>query len=149
MLVPATAFNTRVHHVFNEQYSIGLIADQSPAVRNMGLNFFNKPTSFTAGPEKGAKRGKTAAVFVRLYKKEWHYRFEPMEFIADAEAWNGGELYDKGTAISWRTPSGCKPENYLWGKCKWKSEYRWIPGRWIDPLPAPTVKWHFRGQFIN
>lgn len=143
VLVPATAFNTRVHHVFNEQYSIGLIADQSPGSPKYGywLNFFNKPTSFTAGPEKGAKRGKTAAVFVRLYKvKRGHYRFEPMEFIADAGSLESGELTIRYRNFLENTIR-LQPENYLWSHRKWKSEYiDEYQERWIDPLPAPTVK---------
>lgn len=143
VLISATDFRTRMHQLFKGQYSLALVADQSPGSPRYGqwLYFFNKATSFVSGPDKGARKHNAAVIFVRLYKvKRGYYRFEPVEFIENTAALKEGELTLRYRDFLENTIR-LQPENYLWSHRKWKSEYiaEYSEG-WIDSRPSPTEK---------
>ena len=55
VLIAAQEFRTRVHHIFNQQYALGLVGDQNPGAPQVSywLNFFGQPVPFVTGPDKG------------------------------------------------------------------------------------------------
>ncbi len=142
VLVAATEFKSRMHQVFNQQYSLALAADQNPGSPEHAywLNFFSKPAPFVTGPDKGARRNKTAVVFVKfVIVKRGHYRFEPTIITEDASTLKEGELtliYRDFLEETIRE----HPDNYLWSHRRWKWEYKKeYRGRWIDRVEAPVV----------
>lgn len=140
-LVAAQEFKSRVGELFNEQYAIGLVADQNPGVPKNAywLNFFNRPAPFVTGPDKGAIRNKTAVVFVKMIKeKRGYYRLIPVIITEDASTCTEGALtlqYRDFLEKNIRE----QPFNYLWSHRRWKwpwqEEYE---KKWIDHQP-PSV----------
>ena len=140
VLVAATEFRNRMHKVFDKQYSLALAADQNPGNPNntYWLNFFNVPTAFVTGPDKGARRNNTAVVFVKFIKiKRGYYTFEPIVITENASSLEEGELtrlYRDFLEDTIRE----HPDNYLWSHQRWKWEYKKkYEKKWIDDVPAP------------
>jgi KDO2-lipid IV(A) lauroyltransferase len=142
VLVAAQEFRTRMHQVFNKQYSLALAADQNPASPEHAnwLYFFGKPTPFVTGPDKGARRNHSAVVFVKFIKvKRGFYKFEPTVITEDAATLKGGELtllYRNFLEETIRE----HPDNYLWSHRRWKFEYKKeYDIRWIDAVATPET----------
>jgi len=79
----------------NKQYALALMADQSPSnpSRSYWVDFFNTPTAFLQGPEKGARLGNMPVVFVALSKRRrGHYHVEASLLCADAGVLQEGDL---------------------------------------------------------
>lgn len=139
-LVSTKEFKTRVHHLFKEQYAIGLVADQNTAHANGAnwLYFFSKPVPFVTGPDKGAIKNKTAVVFVNFIKKKrGHYHFETKVITEDASVFTEGELtvlYRDFLEEAIRK----QPSNYLWSHRRWRHDYfKHYEHLWVDNRPAP------------
>ncbi|MDB5201871.1 MAG: hypothetical protein JWQ27_1280 [Ferruginibacter sp.] len=140
VLVAAQEFRTRMHSVFNKQYTLGLAADQNPGTPAAAswLYFFGRPTSFVTGPDKGARKNNTAVVFVKFVKvKRGYYRYEPT-LITE----NGADLKEGELTLLYRDfleqTIRQEPDNYLWSHRRWK--WPWLPeysGKWIDHSPMP------------
>ena len=143
VLVAATEFKTRMHQVFNKQYSLALAADQNPGSPEHAywLYFFSKPAPFVTGPDKVARRNKTAVVFVKFEKpKRGHYRFVPTIITEDASTMQEGELTLMYRDFLEKTIRE-QPDNYLWSHRRWKWDYKnEFSGRWIDRVEVPAVK---------
>jgi len=142
ILVEANEFKVKMHHIFKEQYSIGLIADQNPGApeHSYWLNFFGKPTPFITGPDKGARRTNCAVVFVNLVKvKRGYYKYENVVITENASSFGDGEL----TLLYRDFLETCirkQPNNYLWSHRRWKWEYKpAYEKRWIDKTPPPQL----------
>lgn len=140
ILVGATNFKNKMHHIFNRQHSLALAADQNPGVpaRAYWLYFFSKAASFVTGPDKGSRRNRSAVVFVKFIKvKRGYYRFEPVIVTEDAGLLNDGELtllYRNFLEETIRE----HPDNYLWSHRRWKWEYKKeYERRWIDKAAPP------------
>jgi KDO2-lipid IV(A) lauroyltransferase len=140
VLVAAHEFKTRMHKVFTEQYSLALAADQNPGAPEHAywMYFFSKPASFVTGPDKGARRNRSAVVFVKFIKvKRGFYRFDPTVVTEDSTTLKEGELtllYRDFLEETIRE----HPDNYLWSHKRWKWEYKKeYEERWIDVVPAP------------
>ena len=142
VLVAVQEFKNRAHQCFNEQYTIGLAADQNPGSPSKAywLNFFDRPAPFVSGPDKGARKNNTAVVFVRFVKiKRGYYRFDPEVITENAAELNEGELTliyrDFLEATIQRNP-----DNYLWSHRRWKWTYKEAyEKRWIDKTPPPLT----------
>jgi KDO2-lipid IV(A) lauroyltransferase len=140
VLVAVQEFKARAHSCFNDQYTIGLAADQNPGSPSKAywLNFFNKPAPFVTGPDKGARKNNTAVVFVRFVKiKRGYYRFDS-ELITE----NAAELEEGKLTLLYRDfleeTIKRNPDNYLWSHRRWKWPYKpAYEKRWIDTTPAP------------
>jgi KDO2-lipid IV(A) lauroyltransferase len=143
VLVAAQEFKVRAHHVFKNQYLLGLLADQNPGVPGKAywLNFFGKPAPFITGPDKGARKNNTAVFFVNFVKlRRGYYRFDPKLVIE-----NGQELVEGELTLKYRDfleeTIRLDPANYLWSHRRWKwpykKEYR---ERWIDTTSEPVEK---------
>ena len=144
VLISATQFKNDFAAVAPPHYALMLAADQNPGNLNSvyWLSFFNKPTAFVAGPEKGARLKDTAVVFVNFYKtRRGHYHFTSKLATTEPNALPEGEL----TRLFVRYVEECirsNPANYLWShkrwKHAWKEEYapRWVCDETSAPSPA-------------
>lgn len=138
VLVAAQEFKQKMHQLFINQYSIGLVADQNPGIpaHSYWLNFFNTPTPFVTGPDKAAIRNNTVVVFVNLIKiKRGHYHFDTSLYCE-----NGAECKEGQITLKYRDflESSIRrhPDNYLWSHRRWKNIYKGeYAGRWIDNDP--------------
>ncbi|MFT3932589.1 MAG: lipid A biosynthesis acyltransferase [Chitinophagaceae bacterium] len=145
VLISAAKFKTGFTEVAPPHYALMLAADQNPGNLNSvyWLSFFNKPTAFVAGPEKGARLKDTAVVFVNFYKtKRGHYHFTSTLATTTPNDMPEGELTQQFV----RYVEDCirkNPSNYLWShrrwKHGWKEEYspKWICSE--QPVPVPAI----------
>jgi Kdo2-lipid IVA lauroyltransferase/acyltransferase len=126
VLVSATEFKTRMHQVFSGRFAMGLAADQNPPAPNLGywMLFFNRPTPFLTGPERGAVRHNLASVYVEFKKvKRGYYHFEATLLAKPGEHTGTGELtklYKNKLEETIRQD----PANYLWSHRRFKYEYK-------------------------
>jgi Kdo2-lipid IVA lauroyltransferase/acyltransferase len=135
ILIGANEFKNKMHGVFKDQYMMGLAADQNPGVPQTAywVNFFNKPTPFITGPEKGALRTDAVVAYVQMVrKKRGHYGFEVSILSDTSSATQKGELtvlYKNAVEKAIKSD----PPNYLWShkrfKYNWNAEYA---AQWID-----------------
>ncbi len=144
VLISATQFKNDFASVAPPHYALMLAADQNPGNLNSvyWLSFFNKPTAFVAGPEKGARLKDTAVVFVNFYKtRRGYYHFTSKLATTEPNALPEGEL----TRMFVRYVEECirgNPSNYLWShkrwKHGWKKEYapRWVCDQSATPMPV-------------
>jgi KDO2-lipid IV(A) lauroyltransferase len=142
VLLSATKFKTSFEEFATKQYALMLAADQNPGNLNSvyWLSFFNKPTAFVAGPEKGARLKDTAVIFVNFYKtKRGHYHFTSSLATMEPNSLPEGQL----TQMFVRHVEACiraNPSNYLWSHRRWthawKEEYtpQWVCNE--QPVPA-------------
>lgn len=147
ILVPATKFKASFDKLVTPHYALMLAADQNPGNLNSvhWLYFFNKPTAFVAGPEKGARAKDTAVVFVNFYKtKRGHYHFTSTLATTAPNSLPEGEL----TRRFVRYVEDCirqNPANYLWShrrwKHAWKDEYAslWVSTEKACPAAAVSA----------
>jgi len=145
ILIPATEFKTSFEELSKDHYALMLAADQNPGNLNSvyWLSFFNKPTAFVAGPEKGARLKDTAVVFVNFYKtSRGHYHFTSVLATTAPNALPEGEL----TQMFVRHVENCirnNPGNYLWSHRRWKHAWKdqYAP-QWVcseQPVPLPVI----------
>ncbi|PWT96575.1 MAG: lipid A biosynthesis acyltransferase [Bacteroidetes bacterium] len=127
ILVSATHFrNDFKEKVDGKQYTLALVADQSPGDPNHAywLPFFGKLAPFVTGPEKGAKYHNTAVVFGTFSKVKRGYYTAELELIStDPRSLPTGKL--TRDFISYLEEKiRQKPDNYLWSHRRWKWEYK-------------------------
>ena len=139
-LISTRAFKTKAHSLFDQQYAIGLAADQNTNPdKGVWQYFFTKPAPFIGGPEKNAIRKNTAVVFVYIRKiSRGKYRLVTEYAIEDAAHTQPGEL----TRLYRSTLEKIireEPHNYLWSHRRWRHEYRpQYMERWIDERNPPA-----------
>jgi Kdo2-lipid IVA lauroyltransferase/acyltransferase len=130
ILVPATTFKKSFlkfeKESIKENYSIALVADQSPGSPSNAwwVNFFDKPTPFVTGPEKAARQRSLPVVFANFYKiKRGVYTFDVEVFTENAANTKEGEL----TLAYVKYVEDCirqRPDNYLWSHRRWKHAFK-------------------------
>jgi KDO2-lipid IV(A) lauroyltransferase len=108
------------------QYTLGLIADQSPG--NIGkaqwVNFFGRPTAFMKAPESAARRNDLPVVFCHFTKPKRGYYKAHVELAVDhSAALPDGELTKHYAAFLERVMSQ-HPEVWLWSHRRWKHEWK-------------------------
>ena len=121
-------------------YLLGLVADQSPGKTHTAYwtHFFDKPTPFVSGPERGARAGNLPVVFASIVKPKRGYYHATFEVATEnAATLPVGELTLRYAAFMEETIRK-HPEMWLWShrrwKQKWTSEHQ---HNWIGKLPAP------------
>lgn len=143
VLVSAGEFRSRMHKIFNQQYSLALAADQNPwnPQNAYWLNFFSKPAPFVTGPDTGARKNKTALVFVKFIKlKRGHYQFKSTVITEDASNMKPGEVTLKYRDFLEETIRE-HPDNYLWSHRRWKLDYKEeYRKNWIDRVAPPAER---------
>lgn len=126
VLIPATAFKENSHGMFDQQYTMGLAADQNPGSPKNAywLNFFGKPAPFITGPALNAVKNNVAVVMVRFEKlKRGRYHFSSTLFSPAA-----GELKPEAFVQQYRDEVEkiirLDPANYLWSHRRWKHSWK-------------------------
>jgi len=110
----------------HKQYALALMADQSPPhpAKSYWIQFFNTPTAFLKGPERGARLGNLPVVFVALSKpRRGHYHLEASLLTDNAGQMPDGELtrlYAHALEANIRQ----HPALYLWSHNRWKHEWK-------------------------
>lgn len=140
-LIPASpprAYISGLGKYRKQQYLLVLAADQSPADPSKAywLNFFERPTAFVTGPEKGARLSNLPVFFAYIRKpKRGHYYVEFSLIEENPASTPEGELTVK-FARYLEDIIRQYPDMWLWShrrwKREWKDEYRPL---WIDPSP--------------
>ncbi len=137
ILISAKDFKHKIHEVFKGQYMLALAADQNPGGPEKGywLNFFNRPTPFVSGPEKGAIKNNAAVVYIGFKKiKRGHYHFTTTLITEQSSNMPIGQLTCLYRNALEKTIKE-DPANYLWShrrfKYEWKEEFKnlWVDGR--------------------
>jgi len=123
----------------HKQYALALMADQSPPLpaKSYWLNFFNTPTAFLKGPEKGARLGNMPVVFVSLSKPRRGYYHVTASLLTD----NAGQLADGELTQKYVQELEANirrnPALYLWSHNRWKHEWKEEYRRgWVDKKSA-------------
>ena len=129
ILISAPDFRNKMHKVFDQQFVLGLAADQNPGnpTNAHWLNFFGRPTPFLTGPAKGAVKNNVAVVFIGMRKpKRGRFRYEATLLTEQAGNQEPVELTKAYRDALEKTISE-EPSNYLWShrrfKWEWKPEY--------------------------
>jgi Kdo2-lipid IVA lauroyltransferase/acyltransferase len=125
IMIPASEFKTNFQKYTKELYALALAADQAPAGPEGGYwtNFFNTPTPFVRGPEKGAKINNAAVVFANFYKvKRGYYKVEFKLLTTMPRDLETGVITKLFVAELEKTIRG-NPGNYLWSHKRWKWEF--------------------------
>jgi KDO2-lipid IV(A) lauroyltransferase len=126
ILLPATKMKTAMLPWRDKQYLLALVADQNPGVPSKGywLNFFNRPTPFVTGPEKGAKANDSAVIFIHFTKKKrGYYEAHPELATVDPKALPEKELTRLYIQYLERVIKA-HPEMWLWSHRRWKHEWK-------------------------
>ncbi len=127
----------------NKQFALALMADQSPPLpaKSYWLNFFNTPTAFLKGPEKGARLGKMPVVFVSLSKpRRGYYHLSTSLLTDNAGELKEGELTQKYVAAL-EDNIRQNPSLYLWSHNRWKHEWKDEYAReWVDTFQTEAPK---------
>lgn len=126
ILLPATDMRNAMLPYRNQQYMMGLVADQNPGnpAKAYWVKFFGRWTPFVTGPEKNARANNVGVVFARFYKpKRGHYVVETKLAALNPEEMKEGELtlqYVRYLEEVIRK----QPEVYLWSHNRWKWEMK-------------------------
>lgn len=131
VLLPATNMQKAILPHRGTQYMLTLVADQAPpgaGERAYWLDFFDRPTAFVRGPERGARIADIPVVFVRFYKsRRGHYRVHLVVGDEHPAGLPQGEL-TRRYARFLEDAIRQAPDLWLWShkrwKNKWKEEFR-------------------------
>ncbi len=134
-LLSATEFKNKREALLQQQYVIGVVADQSPSgpAYAYWLNFFDRPTAFITGPARAAVKNNIAIVFVRFIKKKRGHYYLHHQLVTE----NASELTEKELTMRYRDfieeSIKTDPSNFLWTHRRWKWEYKdEYQHLWID-----------------
>lgn len=135
VMVALEDYASRMPGLMKKQYALGLIADQNPAFAHNAywLNFFSKPAPFLTGTEKGARRNRTAVVFVDIQKIKRGYYNLVLQVVSE----DAGEFGEGTLTRMYRDflEAGIRqtPATYLWSHRRWKHTYKGTYKRkWLD-----------------
>lgn len=140
-LLPANQLRQKMFAFRKTQYLLALIADQVPADASTAywLNFFNRPTPFLKGPERGAVAGGLAVMFGHISKSgRGRYQLHYELATENASSLSKGEL-TRRYARFLENAIREHPDMWLWSHRRWKKP--WTPeyaNLWIDESPLPA-----------
>ncbi|MFT4023711.1 MAG: lysophospholipid acyltransferase family protein [Flavihumibacter sp.] len=141
ILLPATEMRQAFFPYRNQQYLLGLIADQVPGNISAAfwLYFFNIPTPFIPGPEKGARAGNIPVVFVHTTRiKRGHYRMNATLVTETPQTLAPGELTRLYRDFLEKVMVQ-HPDMWLWSHRRWKHAWNSsYASQWIDNTPMPA-----------
>lgn len=126
VLIPATEMRKAMLPYRNQQYLLGLVADQNPGVPSKAywFNFFGRPTPFVSGPEKGARANDTVVVFAYLTKRKRGY-YETHLQVAALEPRTLAETELTKMYVQYlQKVISANPEMWLWTHRRWKHEWK-------------------------
>lgn len=134
ILVAATDFQNQVREHLKQQYALILVGDQNPGnpAKGYWTHFFSQPAPFVRGPEKGAKRNKTAVIYVDFYKVKRGYYECKMELLTvTPTAYEDGQL-TRLIVDKIEQSIRQRPDNYLWSHRRWKHQWNESYGQIIS-----------------
>jgi len=142
VLLPATRMSKAIIPYRNQQYMLVLVADQAPGgpENSYWLNFFDRPTAFIKGPERGARIADIPVVFVRFYKpRRGYYRAELITIAEHPATLPEGEVTRRYRTLL-EEAIRKQPDGWLWSHKRWKFAYKdELSSFWIDGA-APGVR---------
>lgn len=121
-LIAATNFKNEFNSYKHSNYALVLVADQTPPGADAGFwtNFFNVPTPYVKGPEKGAQFNNTAVVMANIVKLKRGYYQSSLELVTkEARSMSNGEITKLMSEFIEKTIRQ-NPSNYLWSHRRWK-----------------------------
>ena len=127
LLVRATHMREDFLPYRNQQYILGLAADQNPGHPKSAwwINFFNRPTPFVKGPAKAAINNDTVVVFAFIHKpKRGFYEavfslaYENTNKVSETQLTKKFVNYLENVIRQY-------PDMWLWSHRRWK--YEWKP----------------------
>lgn len=125
-LVAATRMREEMMPYRNQQYILGLIADQSPPGPDKAywVNFFGRPTAFLKAPEDAARRNNLPVFFAHFTKVKRGYYEGHIELGSEEPAnLPPGQLTKIYANYLERTMSA-NPEMWLWSHRRWKHQWK-------------------------
>lgn len=129
ILLPATNMRASMLPHRNTQYTLGLVADQSPGSpqRAYWLPFFGRMTGFIPGPEKGARVSNIPIIFAFISKKRRGYYHLTLSMGEENPAHTKeGEMTFRYARFLEKVINE-NPDMWLWSHKRWKhawsSEY--------------------------
>jgi KDO2-lipid IV(A) lauroyltransferase len=125
IMLPATDFKNAYLPYIKKSHLLASAADQSPGHPNNSfwVNFFNRPTAFVKGAERGAVALNATIVFGHFYKiKRGHYRIDTTFVTDEAAKLSDGQM-TKAFADYVEAAIKSQPANYLWSHRRWKHEW--------------------------
>ncbi|MGZ3840021.1 MAG: lysophospholipid acyltransferase family protein [Flavisolibacter sp.] len=125
-LLPATDMRRAILPFRQDPYALLLVADQSPAGPDKGLwvRFFDRPTCFIAGPEKGAVAGNLSVVFcqVKRIKRGYYQAYFTLAEENPATLEKGALTTRYAHFLEEKMRE--QPDNWLWSHRRWKWEWK-------------------------
>ncbi len=132
--IPAGTMAASMEKHKQEQYLLGLVADQSPG--NLGnaywMNFFGRPTGFVSGPEKGARSADLPVLFTHIVKtKRGYYQAHLEVACLNPLELKEGELTLRYARYMEKVIRA-NPEMWLWSHRRWKHSWNEVYSKnWI------------------
>lgn len=125
ILIPSSEFKNNFHKYANQEYGLGLVADQNPTnpLNAYWVEFFGRKTAFVRGPEKGSKQLGTAVVMLYINSnKRGYYKIEASLLTENAKDTPDGFVTKKLIEFI-ETKIKENPSNYLWTHKRWKYNF--------------------------
>lgn len=125
ILIPTSEFKNNFPKYVNQEYGLGLVADQNPSnpMNAYWVNFFGKKTAFARGPEKGSKQYGTAVVMGYISStKRGYFKIEATLLTDNAKNVPDGFVTKKLIEFI-EDKIKSNPSNYLWSHKRWKHTY--------------------------
>ena len=126
VMLPATKISQAMIPYRDQQYLMGLVADQNPGVPSKAywFYFFGRPTPFVTGPEKNARANDCAVLFAYCTKQKRGY-YEIHFELATTEPRLLQETELTKTYVSFlEKVIRANPEMWLWSHRRWKHDWK-------------------------
>lgn len=126
VMLPATRISQAMIPYRNQQYLMGLVADQNPGVPSKAywFNFFGRPTPFVTGPEKNARLNEAAVIFAYITKTKRGYYEIHFELAAEAPQRLQETELTKNYVVFLEKVIRHDPDMWLWSHRRWKHEWK-------------------------
>ncbi|GAA4321151.1 lysophospholipid acyltransferase family protein [Flaviaesturariibacter amylovorans] len=124
-LIPANRMREEMLRLRDQQYILGLIADQSPSIPHKAhwTMFFGRPTAFLKQPEAAARRNDLPVFFAHFTKpRRGHYVCHAELAAAHPAELPEGALTRQYAQYLERVMTE-QPELWLWSHRRWKYEH--------------------------
>ena len=135
-LLPATGLSRAIIPFRNRQYMLTLVADQAPGnlAKSFWLPFFNRPTPFMQGPERGARIADIPVLFASIYKTGRGYYHARLERAADHPSGLPEGALTRMFIDFLERSIRQQPSMYLWTHRRWKHDWKdQYASLWIGP----------------
>lgn len=126
VLLPATDMRNAMMPYRNEQYLLGLVADQNPGNPHAAywVRFFGQATPFVKGPEKGGRNAEAAIVFCHITKiKRGYYQVHFTLAHKQPQLLPEGELTRRYVTFLEKIIRA-NPDMWLWSHRRWKLQWK-------------------------